>query len=260
MAKVVILAGGFGTRISEVSHLKPKPMVEIGGMPVLWHIMKTYSHYGFNEFIICAGYKSYVIKDFFNNYYLHSSDVTFDFANKKKIYTNDEDVEQWKVTVVNTGQNTMTGGRIKRIKKYIGDDEYFLATYGDGVSNIDIKKLVEFHKSHSKIATISTVMPTGRYGVLDMDYEGCVNEFNEKPKTENSWINAGFFVFNKEIFDYIEDDSSILERAPFNELTKDKQLTGFKHHGFWQSMDTLRDNKFLNDLWEQGEAKWKIWN
>lgn len=260
MPKVVILAGGLGTRISEESHLKPKPMIEIGGMPILWHIMKNYSHFGYNEFIICTGYKGYVIKEFFKNYYLHSSDVTFDFHDNNKIILHNTTAEPWKVTVVDTGLNTMTGGRLKRIKDFIGDDDYLLATYGDGVSDVNINEVVDFHLSHDKLATITTAMPTGRFGVVKLEEDGTVKEFIEKPKTENSWINIGFFVFDKKVFDYIEGDNTILENEPFNVLTSENQMKAFKHNGFWKPMDTLRDNIALNDLWDSGEPKWKLWS
>lgn len=260
MPKVVILAGGLGTRISEESHLKPKPMIEIGGMPILWHIMKNYSHFGFNEFIICTGYKGYVIKEFFNNYYLHASDVTFDFSDKNNVILHNTHAEPWKVTVVDTGLSTMTGGRLKRIKNFIGDDDYFLATYGDGVSDVNINQVLDFHLKSNKIATITTTMPTGRFGVVKMDECGNINEFIEKPKTENSWVNMGFFVFNRDIFNYIDGDDTILEQEPFNLLTAEKQMQGFRHTGFWKPMDTLRDNVLLNNLWDSGEPKWKLWN
>jgi glucose-1-phosphate cytidylyltransferase len=256
--KVVILAGGFGTRISEESHLKPKPMIEIGNMPILWHIMKIYSFYGFNDFIICLGYKGIVIKEYFANYFLHTSDITFDFRSDNKITYHNHYTEPWKVTLVDTGLETMTGGRIKKIQSYIGN-ESFLMTYGDGVSNIDIKNLVEFHKSHGKMITVSATQPSGRYGSMALGNGNSVCKFQEKPKGDGSWINAGFFVMEPGIFEYLDGDDTILEDGPLELITKKDELMAFKHESFWQSMDTLRDRTILENLWKSGKAPWKIW-
>lgn len=258
--KVVILAGGLGTRISEESHLKPKPMIEVGGRPILWHIMKIYSHFGFNDFVICCGYKSYVIKEYFNNYYLHSSDITFDFRHENSIVVHNNIAEPWKVTLVDTGLETMTGGRIKRVRDYLKNDESFLLTYGDGVSNVNITELVKFHKNHGKIATLTSIQPSGRFGVLDIDENQTVLRFDEKPDSDGTWINGGFFVFNKEIFDYIDGDMTYLEREPLNRLANERQLAAFEHTGFWRPMDTLRDNQYLDQLWNENRAPWKLWN
>ena len=259
--KVVILAGGYGTRISEESHLKPKPMLGIGEMPILWHIMKIYSHYGFNDFIICAGYKQYIIKEWFADYYLHNSDVTFDFSDGNRLQVhNTMQVDPWKVTVVDTGLNTMTGGRVKRIQKYIGN-EPFLLTYGDGVSNVDIDALLKFHQSHGKIATITTVNVGQKFGVIDMSEDGTtINSFREKNDTDGSVINGGFMVFNPQIFDHIAGDDTVLEKSPMEELAAMGELKAFKHNGFWHCMDTKRDKDNLERLWESGKAPWKIWN
>ena len=254
--KVVILAGGFGTRLSEETDIKPKPMVEIGGKPILWHIMKIYSAHGFNDFVICLGYKGYVIKEYFANYFLHMSDVTIDLKNNQ-MEIHDVKAEPWKVTLVDTGLNTMTGGRIKRVQKYIGNDTFML-TYGDGVANINIKELLEFHKRHGKFATVTAVQPSGRFGALDLD-EGKVKAFKEKPKGDGAWINGGFFVLEPQVFDYINGDETIWEREPLENLAKDGQLMAYKHTGFWKPMDTLRDKRELQVLWESGEAPWKIW-
>lgn len=256
--KVVLLAGGFGTRLSEETVLKPKPMVEIGGKPILWHIMKQYSHFGHNEFIICCGYKGYMIKEYFANYFLHQSDVTFDLSNNEmKIHRSES--EPWKVTLVDTGLNSQTGHRIKMIEKHI--DDTFLLTYGDGVSNVDIDELVKFHYSHEGIGTMTSVQPEGRFGVLDFDSDsGKVNSFQEKPKGDGHWINGGFFVFDKKFFSYLNEDSDlILEREPLEKLTEDSQLFTFKHHGFWKCMDTVRDKQGLEKLWENNPP-WKVWN
>lgn len=258
--KVVILAGGLGTRISEESHLKPKPMIEIGGSPILWHIMKYYSSFGFNEFIICCGYKGYVIKEYFADYYLHRSDITFDFANNNDIIIHNNVAEPWKVTVVDTGLNTQTGGRIKRIQKYIGN-ESFLMTYGDGVSNIDLPVLIEQHKRSGKIVTLSAIQPSGRFGVLDIDdSDETVVGFREKAQEEGGWVNAGFMVMEPEIFDYIENDITVLERIPLERLSFEGNLGVYKHNDFWQCMDTQRDKQLLESFWGQGEALWKTWN
>lgn len=256
--KVVILAGGFGTRISEETHLKPKPMVEIGNKPMLWHIMKIYSHYGYNDFVICLGYKSYVIKEYFANYFLHESDVTFDFRSDNKKIIHNVQAEPWRVTLVNTGLETMTGGRVKRIKDYI-NNEPFMLTYGDGVSNVNIRELVEFHKSHGHLATVTTTQPNGRFGSLDLGPNGQVNAFQEKPKGDGGWINAGFFVMQPEVIDYIEADHTIFEKEPLENLARDGELNAYRHTGFWQPMDTLRDKNYLEDLWNKNESPWKLW-
>lgn len=257
--KVVILAGGYGTRISEESHLKPKPMIEIGGQPILWHVMKCYEKYGFNDFIICAGYKQQVIKEYFSHYYLHHNNVTFDFRNKdnKQMFLNG-DAEQWRVTVVDTGLNTMTGGRIKRIKDLIGS-ERFLITYGDGICDVDINELVKFHDKNKKALTLTAVQPSARFGIIDIDKDGTVNRFSEKSKDDIGWINGGYMVAEPEIFDYIEGDKTVFERAPMENLAKDGKLGAFKHNGFWQCMDTQRDKCLLEDLWSTGKAVWKWW-
>lgn len=256
--KVVILAGGYGTRISEESHLKPKPMIEIGERPILWHIMKLYSHYNFNDFVICLGYKGYVIKEYFAQYFLHGSDVTFDLAkNKMKIHSS-EGVEPWKVTLANTGIDTLTGGRIKRVREYIGN-ETFMLTYGDGVSDVNIAELLAFHKSHGKLATVTAVQPSGRYGVLGLNDDASVLEFIEKPKTLDAWINGGFFILEPEVLDYIEDDNTSFEGKPLANLAKDDQIVAYKHPGFWRCMDTQRDKYILESMWNEGKAPWKVW-
>ena len=255
--KVVILAGGFGTRISEESNLKPKPMVEIGEQPILWHIMKYYSQFGFHEFVICLGYKQYVVKEYFADYFLHTSDVTFDLANNRMEVHNNYS-EPWRVTLVDTGLHTMTGGRIKRIRDYIGD-EPFLLTYGDGVSNVDLNALVEFHKKHGKTATITGVNVGQRFGVLEVDADGAIREFREKSDDDGKIINGGFMVMNPEVFDYIEGDSTVFEKEPLENLAKDGQLMVFRHDGFWKCMDTQRDKQQLEKMWMEGNAPWKIW-
>ena len=256
--KAVILAGGFGTRISEESYLKPKPMIEIGGKPILWHIMKIYSAYGINDFIICLGYKGYYIKEYFAHYFLHESDITFDFRNNNQQLIHSQHAEPWKVTLIDTGLNTMTGGRVKRIKEYV-DNETFMLTYGDGVGNVNIKNLLEYHRKNKRIGTVTTVQPEGRFGSLGLNAENAVIGFKEKPKGEVGWINAGFFVLEPDIFDYIEGDASYFEREPLEHLAQDNQLIAYKHEGFWQPMDTLRDHKQLEDLWVSQKAPWKIW-
>jgi glucose-1-phosphate cytidylyltransferase len=255
--KVVILAGGHGTRISEESHLKPKPMIEIGGRPILWHIMKTYSHYGYNDFVICLGYKGYCIKEYFANYFLHQSDITFDFTNGNNQVIHENGTEPWKVTLIDTGVETMTGGRVKRVQKYVGN-EPFMLTYGDGVGNVDIPKLVEFHQNHGRLATVTSTQPSGRFGALKLTQDNQVITFQEKPEGDGGWINGGFFVMQPEVFNYIENDATILERTPLENLAKDGQLMTFKHHDFWQPMDTLRDKNHLEELWATG-APWKLW-
>ncbi len=256
--KVVILAGGYGTRISEESHLKPKPMIEIGGMPILWHIMKSYSHYGYNEFIICCGYKGYAIKEYFADYYLHRSDITFDFANSNNLEIHNNVAEPWKVTLVDTGLNTMTGGRVKKIQKYIGN-EAFMLTYGDGVCDININELEAYHKDNGKLATITAIQPGGRFGVLDIEHGGTISNFKEKNKEDGGWINGGFMVLEPQIFDLIDSDQTILEKFPLEELARKKELTAYKHDGFWQCMDTLRDKLLLDELLELNKASWKVW-
>ena len=258
LMKVVLLAGGFGTRISEESHLKPKPMIEIGEKPILWHIMKSYAAYGYNDFVICCGYKAYVIKEYFADYFLYNCDVTFDFRegdNSMEIHSNF--TESWRVTLVDTGLNTMTGGRVKRIQPYIGN-EPFLLTYGDGVSDVDINKLVEFHKSHEKKATITTIRPVGRFGVLELDGNR-IDAFREKHEHDMGWINAGFMVFKPDIFNYIEGDFITLEKEPLERLAAEGQLMAYKHDGFWQCMDTQRDKASLEEMWASGQARWANW-
>lgn len=256
--KVVILAGGFGTRISEQSHLIPKPMIEIGEKPILWHIMKYYSSFGFNEFVICCGYKQYVIKEFFADYYLHMSDITFDFTNENSLEVHTNNTEPWKVTLIDTGLNTMTGGRIKRVAKYL-DNEPFMLTYGDGVANVNIHELVAFHKSHGKIATLTAIQPGGRFGMLDIQDENVISKFKEKSKDDGGWINGGFMILEPKIIDYISGDSTIFEKDPLETLATEGQLMAFPHAGFWQCMDTMRDKELLERLWNEGKAPWKTW-
>lgn len=253
--KAVILAGGFGTRISEETHLKPKPMIEIGGKPILWHIMKTYSSHGINDFIICLGYKGYMIKEYFANYFLHMSDVTFDIK-RNNMEVHQKFAEPWRVTLVDTGEKTMTGGRVKRIQKYINGT--FCLTYGDGLSDLDISASIKFHKKNKHYATLAAVQPHERFGVLDVEKDR-VTRFREKYQDGKSWINGGFFVLEPKIFDYLKDDNTILEREPLENLVKGGQLGAFKHNGFWQAMDTLRDKNYLEELWVSGKAPWKIW-
>lgn len=255
--KVVILAGGFGTRISEESHLKPKPMIEIGEKPILWHLMKYYSSFGFNEFIICLGYKSYVVKEFFDDYYLHTSDITFDFSTGKKTVHNNF-AEPWKVTLVDTGLHTMTGGRIKRIKDYV-QGETFLMTYGDGVSDVNLNQLLDFHKKNGKIATLTAIQPGGRFGVLEIDDNNQIHSFREKSKDDGGWINGGFMVLEPSVFDYIAGDDTVFEREPLEQLARDGELNAFKHNGFWQCMDTLRDKNQLEKMLQNDQAPWKVW-
>lgn len=256
--KVVILAGGFGTRISEESHLKPKPMIEIGEMPILWHIMKGYAKYGFNEFIICAGYKQHVIKEWFADYFLHTSDITFDFTNGNEMLVHNKHTESWRVTIVDTGLNTMTGGRIKRIKEYIKEDT-FLLTYGDAVGDINIRDLVNYHKKHGKIGTVSVYNFGQNKGVLEIGNDGNVNAFREKSDLDGDLINIGFMVMNSEIFDRISGESTVFEQEPLNGLVRDGELKAYIHHGYWQCMDTLREKQQLEKLWNTGKAPWKIW-
>jgi glucose-1-phosphate cytidylyltransferase len=255
--KVVILAGGYGTRLSEETDIKPKPMVEIGGRPILWHIMKLYSHYGYNDFVICLGYKGYYIKEFFYNYYLHQSDLTINVAtNDIEIHNNTS--EPWKVTLVDTGLETMTGGRLKRIQPYV-KDEQFMVTYGDGVADIDIKKLVQFHNNHKKLCTMSSTQPTGRFGALDIDGNGRITRFTEKPKGDGSWVNIGFFVFEPNFFKYLNDSPNLVfEKEPLETLAKDNELFTYQHKGFWKCMDNIRDKRELEEMWNN-DPKWKVW-
>ena len=255
--KAVILAGGLGTRLSEETTIRPKPMVEIGGKPILWHIMKSYSSYGIHDFVICCGYKGYVIKEYFANYFLHTSDVTFDMQNNEmEVHT--RKAEPWRVTLVDTGDETMTGGRLKRVARYVQNEKEFCFTYGDGVSNINISKLIEFHREHGKLATLTATQPPGRFGALNLDgYK--VNSFQEKPQGDGAWINGGFFVLSPRVIDYIRDDSTVWEKNPLEQLAQDGQLNAYFHRGFWQPMDTLRDKTHLEELWQTGAAPWKTW-
>lgn len=256
--KAVILAGGLGTRLSEETAIRPKPMVEIGGQPILWHIMKTYSAHGINDFIICCGYKGYVIKEYFANYFLRMSDVTFDMRfNQMSIHSGN--AEPWRVTLVDTGEKTMTGGRLKRVREHIGN-EAFCFTYGDGVSNINISELVEFHKQQDSLATLTAVQPPGRFGAIALSQgQTKIEQFHEKPEGDGAWINGGYFVLEPEVIDYIFDDATVWEQEPLQKLAHDGELAAFRHDGFWQPMDTLRDKNFLEGLWQNGEAPWKIW-
>lgn len=256
--KVVILAGGFGTRISEESRLKPKPMIKIGDKPIIWHIMKLYSYYGFNDFIVCAGYKQNVIKEWFANYYLNNSDITFDYTNGGNITVHKYVAEPWKVTIADTGLDTMTGGRIKRVKNYIGNEPFFM-TYGDGVSNVNIKDLLSYHKAHGKLATMTIVRPEGRFGVVDINSEGQIKSFREKNKSDACWINGGFMVLEPEVIDYISDDTVIFEREPLEKIAENGQLMSYKHNGFWHCMDTMNDKEKLDKMWEKEIADWKVW-
>lgn len=256
--KVVILAGGFGTRISEESHLKPKPMIEIGQKPILWHIMKEYSYYGFNEFVICCGYKQQVIKEWFANYYLHNSDVTFDFTKQNAMEVHNNVAEPWKVTLVDTGLNTMTGGRIKRIQPYV-ENNTFMLTYGDGVSDVDIAELLAFHKSQNRIATMTAVNMGQRFGVLEIDGDNRITSFREKNQGDGNRINAGYMVLEPEVFDYIEGDNTVFEKEPLERLAEQGQLAAYRHNGYWQCMDTKREKDKLDELWNSGKAPWKLW-
>lgn len=254
--KAVILAGGYGTRISEETQTKPKPLIEIGGRPILWHIMKTYSHYGINDFVICCGYKGYLIKEYFKNYFLHNSDITVDIKNNE-VEVHQKPTEPWKVTLVDTGLDTMTGGRLKKVEHYVGD-ETFCFTYGDGVSDVNISELITFHKKNEKKATITAVQPPGRYGNLEL-IEETVTRFIEKPQGDGGWINGGYFVLEKDVFNYIDNEKTTWERNSLEKLAKDNKLIAFKHKGFWQPMDTLRDKNNLEELWNTNKAKWKVW-
>lgn len=256
--KVVILAGGYGTRISEESHLKPKPMIEIGDQPIIWHIMKSFSYYGYNDFIICSGYKQHVIKEYFADYYLHRCDVTFDFSQNNKIEIHNNIAEPWRVTIVDTGLNTMTGGRIKRIQKYIGD-ETFMLTYGDGVCDLDIRALESYHREHGKLATITAIQPGGRFGVLGVNDQSEVTSFVEKKRSDGGWVNGGYMVLEPEVFGYIDGDQTVFERDPLEHIAEDGQLIAYQYGGFWQCMDTLRDKLALEEMIESGNAPWMRW-
>ena len=257
--KVVLLAGGLGSRIAEESHLKPKPMIEIGGKPILWHIMKEYSYYGFNEFIICAGYKQHVIKEYFKDYYLHCSDITFDFSNENARIIHNNVAESWEVTIVDTGLNTLTGGRIKRVKEYIGN-EPFMLTYGDGVCDVNIADLLKFHKEGGKLATMTAIQPGGRFGTLEIDKDNIIERFAEKQKEDGGWINGGYMVLEPEVIDYIDGDKTTFEREPLERLSAEGQLQAYKYNGFWQCMDTLLDKTGLETLLENNQAPWKVWD
>ena len=256
--KAVILAGGYGTRLSEETDIRPKPMIEIGGKPIIWHIMKVYSAHGINDFVICCGYKGYVIKEYFKNYYLHQSDVTFQIQ-ENKVEVKNNNTEPWKVSLVNTGEDVKTGGRLKRVKEYIKDEEAFCFTYGDGLGDINITELVKFHKNHGKQATITATRPPGRFGALQFGPKDIVKSFQEKPDGDGSWINGGFFVLNPSVIDLIEDDQTSWEAEPLKNLSNNNQLYAFKHDKFWQPMDTLRDKRILDELWNKDQAPWKIW-
>jgi glucose-1-phosphate cytidylyltransferase len=255
--KAVILAGGLGTRISEDTSSRPKPMIEIGGKPILWHILKTYSHHGINDFIICCGYKGYVIKEYFANYFLHMSDITFDMSNNS-MEVHQKNAEPWKVTLVDTGEETMTGGRLKRVRQYLNDDEDFCFTYGDGVGDVDITATIKFHKQQNTLATLSAMQPPGRFGALGLS-NNKVHGFQEKPQGDGGWINGGFFILSPKVIDYIEGDHTVWEKEPMERLAKDNQLAAYFHNGFWQPMDTLRDKVHLEELWQAGKAPWKVW-
>jgi glucose-1-phosphate cytidylyltransferase len=255
--KAVILAGGFGTRISEETRIKPKPLVEVGGRPIIWHILKLYSQYGVNEFIICCGYKGYMLKEYFANYFLHMSDVTFDMS-KQSMVVHQNHAEPWCVTLVDTGENTMTGGRLKRVAEYVKDEEMFFFTYGDGIADIDISAEAKFHKQHGKLATVAAVQPPGRFGTLNLEGSK-VHGFIEKPHGDGGWINGGFFVLSPKVVDYIDGDKTIWESEPVSCLSSDGELMAYKHQGFWQPMDTLRDKNHLEELWQSGKAPWKVW-
>lgn len=256
--KAVILAGGLGTRLSEETTLKPKPMVEVGGRPILWHIMKIYSHYGINEFIVCLGYKGYVIKEYFSNYFLHNSDVTFDFSGGSEFRIHNANVDPWKVTLIDTGDLSMTGGRLRRVRDYL-EGETFCFTYGDGVADVNVSELVEFHRDQGRKATLTAVQPPGRFGALAFNGEQ-VTAFQEKPEGDGAWINGGFFVLEPEVIDLIEGDQTTWEEAPLRTLAESGELSAYKHTGFWQPMDTLRDRTKLEEMWANGEAHWKVWN
>jgi glucose-1-phosphate cytidylyltransferase len=257
--KAVILAGGLGTRISEETHIKPKPMIEVGGKPILWHILKMYSAHGINDFIICCGYKGYVIKEYFANYFLHMSDVTFDLS-KNEMQVHQHKAEPWRVTLVDTGDESMTGGRLKRVENFIKDEEDFCFTYGDGVSDINLTELIAFHRANAKLATLTAAYPPGRFGALDIAANNTVSSFKEKPKGDGGMINGGFFVLSPKVISLIEDDSTVWERKPLEKLAEQGQLSAYQHHGFWQPMDTLRDKIYLEEVWQKGTAPWKVWS
>jgi glucose-1-phosphate cytidylyltransferase len=256
--KAVILAGGLGTRLSEETSLRPKPLVEIGGRPILWHILKIYSHYGINDFIICLGYKGYLIKEYFAKYYLHSADVTIDLA-VNRVEMHRSDCEPWRVTLIDTGANTMTGGRLKRVLPYLKDEEMFCFTYGDGVSDLNIGHLIDFHRNHGKAATVTATQPRGKFGALEIRQDDQVAEFTEKPHGDGRWVNGGFFVLSPRVMEYIAGDETYWERAPMEQLAREGQVVAFKHRGFWQPMDTLHDKNLLEELWSAGNAPWKVW-
>jgi glucose-1-phosphate cytidylyltransferase len=257
--KAVILAGGLGTRISEETHVKPKPMIEVGGKPILWHILKMYSAHGINDFIICCGYKGYVIKEYFANYFLHMSDVTFDLS-KNEMQVHQHKAEPWRVTLVDTGDDSMTGGRLKRVESFIKDEEDFCFTYGDGVSDVNLTELIAFHRANGKLATLTAAYPPGRFGALDIAANNTVSSFKEKPKGDGGMINGGFFVLSPKVISLIDGDSTIWERKPLEKLAEQGQLTAYQHHGFWQPMDTLRDKLYLEEVWQKGTAPWKVWS
>jgi len=257
IGKVVILAGGFGSRLAEETEVRPKPLVDIGGRPILWHIMQIYSHFGLHDFVICLGYKGYMIKEYFANYDLHTSDVTFDLSNNSTI-VHHRRAEPWRVTLVDTGDATMTGGRIRRVRQHIGDRPFCL-TYGDGVARIDIAKLIAFHETQRRLATITAVQPPGRFGALDIDAADVVRSFKEKPQGDGTWINGGFLVLSPQVIDYIDGDDTVFEQAPLQRLAAEGQLAAFRHSGFWHPMDTLRDKRYLDELWRDGKAPWKLW-
>lgn len=256
--KVVILAGGMGTRISEESQIRPKPMIEIGGKPILWHIMKLYSYYGYNEFIVCCGYKGQMIKEYFIHYYVNQSDSTFMLQNKE-VVVHEVYAEPWRVTLANTGLNTLTAGRVLKIRDYIGEDEEFFLTYGDGVSDVDITALLNFHHEYGKVVTVTTTQPAGRFGSLKINEQNQVMGFKEKARTDSAWVNAGFMVLNKRVFDYLDDGSEMLETGPFEKIASDGEMAAYKHDGFWSPMDTLRDKNYLEELWDTGQAPWRVW-
>lgn len=256
--KCVILAGGRGTRIAEETSVRPKPLIEVGGRPILWHIMKIYSYYGINDFIVCLGYKGYVVKEFFSNYFLHASDVTIDLLNNRvEMHRNTS--EPWRVTLVDTGANTMTGGRLKRVLPYVADEEAFCFTYGDGVADIDVGALVDFHKSHGKLVTLTATQPRGKFGALEIDPDGGVTEFTEKPRGDGRWINGGFLVLSPKVGAYVRDDATSWEREPMETLAREGQVSAYRHDGFWQPMDTMHDKQLLEGLWANGQAPWKVW-
>lgn len=255
--KAVILAGGLGTRFAEETSLRPKPMIEVGGRPILWHILKIYAAHGVNDFVICCGYKGYVIKEYFANYFLHMSDVTFDMRGNEMI-VHEKRAEPWKVTLVDTGDDSMTGGRLKRVAEYVKDEEFFFFTYGDGVGDIDITKSIEFHRSHGKLATMTATYPPGRFGALEIE-DGKITHFLEKPKGDGGMINGGYFVMSPTVIDYIAEDATIWEQEPLRNLAADGELMAYEHHGFWQPMDTLRDKQHLEELWSGGKAPWRVW-